>query len=77
MTGQEIYVLDKECSIIKNLLEDTEYDELISSEVSYQIVKTADEINVPDYFTAVVQYRVNKQIITKNLFLQITFDSGN
>ncbi|MDD3185702.1 MAG: hypothetical protein PHT76_10435 [Anaerostipes sp.] len=77
MTGQEIYVLDKECSIIKNLLEDTEYDELISSEVSYQLVKTADEINVPDYFTAVVQYRVNEQIITKNLFLQISFDSGN
>lgn len=77
MTGQEIYVLDKECSIIKNLLEDTEYDELISSEVSYQLAKTVDEINVPDYFTAVVQYRVNEQIVTKNLFLQITFDSGN
>lgn len=77
MTGQEIYVLDKECSIIKNLLEDTAYDELISSEVSYQLVKTADEINVPDYFTAVVQYRVNEQIVTKNLFLQITFDNGN
>lgn len=77
MTGREIYVLDKECSIIKNLLEDTEHDELISSEVSYQLVKTVDEINVPDYFTAVVQYRVNEQIITKNLFLQITFDSGN
>ena len=77
MTCKEIYILDKECGIIKKLLEDTEYDELISSEVSYQLVKTTDEINVPDYFTAVVQYRVNEQIITKNLFLQISFESGN
>jgi hypothetical protein len=77
MTGQEVYVLDEECSVIKSLLDNTEYDELISSEVSYQIVKTENVINVPDYFTAVVQYRVNEQIVTKNLFLQITINSGN
>lgn len=77
MTGQEVYILDKECSVIKNLLDNTGYDELIGSEVSYQIAKIADGVNVPDYFTAVVQYKVNEQVVTKNLYLQITMNNGN
>lgn len=53
------------------LLLDTQYDELISSSVSYQTVENEDGKTVPDFFSAVVQYRVGNEIVIKNLFLQI------
>ncbi len=76
MTGQEVYVLDQECSVIQKLLENTDYDEIISSEVSYQVSKIKGVV-IPEYFTAVVQYKAGEQIVTKNLFLQIMLEDGN
>ncbi|MDD3416574.1 MAG: hypothetical protein PHY47_21710 [Lachnospiraceae bacterium] len=76
MTGQEVYVLDQECSVIQKLLKKVDYDEIISSEVSYQITNI-NGVVMPEYFTAVVQYKAGTQIVTKNLFLQITLESAN
>lgn len=75
MTGQKIYVLENECEVTNNLLQGVEYDKLIATEVSYQIIETKEQIMIPDFFTATVQYQVGKQVITKNLFLQITINS--
>lgn len=72
LTEQNVYVLKGNCSVTQMLLLDTQYDELISSSVSYQTVENEDGKTVPDFFSAVVQYRAGNEIVTKNLFLQIT-----
>ncbi len=76
MTGQEIYVLENECEIINYLLQDVAYDELIGTEVSYQMLKVTEESSseyaIPEFYTAMVQYEVDGTVVTKNLFLQIT-----
>lgn len=73
-TGQEIYVLEEEGYVTDKLMQGVGYDELISSKVFFQIRKNSDEVTIPDYFAAVVQYRIKGQIITKNLFLQVTIN---
>ena len=50
------------------------YDELISSKVFYQVVEDENNSPVPDCFVAFVQYKEEGQIITKNLFLQVTIN---
>lgn len=76
MTGQEIYVLENECEIINQLLQDVSYDELIGTEVSYQMLQGTEESSneyvIPEFYTAMVQYEVDGTIVTKNLFLQIS-----
>ncbi len=80
MTGQKIYVLESECAVINTLLQDVEYDELLGTEVSYQMesIPTEDETEknmVPEFYTAMVQYELDGQFITKNLFLQISMSN--
>lgn len=75
LTGQKIYVLNDKCDVIDNLMMNVSYDELLSSAVSYQAKEGIDGVIIPDYFTAVVQYRVNGMTVTKNLFLQVTINT--
>ena len=75
LTGQKIYVLNDKCDVIDNLMMNVSYDELLSSAVSYQAKEDVDGVIIPDYFTAVVQYRVNGMTVTKNLFLQVTINT--
>lgn len=74
LIGQKIYVLNDKCDVIDNLMMNVSYDELLSSAVSYQTKEDVDGVIIPDYFTAVVQYRVNGMTVTKNLFLQVTIN---
>lgn len=73
-TGQRTYVLDQSSDVIDKLIQGVEYDELISSKVFYQVVEDEGNSQVPDYFVAFVQYKMDGQIITKNLFLQVTIN---
>ena len=79
MTGQEIYVLEDECEVTNMLLKDETYDTLVGMEVSYQMQQNTEETvepnNVPEFFTAMVQYELDGSIITKNLFLQIAIQA--
>ena len=73
-TEQRTYVLDQSSDVIDKLIQGVEYDELISSKVFYQVVEDEGKSQVPDYFVAFVQYKMDGQIITKNLFLQVTIN---
>ena len=75
MTGQKLYVVEDECTVTKMLLEDEKYDEVIDSQVSFQVSESETGTQIPEYFTASVQYKANNQIITKNMFLQVTINS--
>ena len=74
-TNQEVYVLNSECSVTKSLLENEQFDEILSSSVSYQVIKTEKGTTIPEFFTATVQFRVGKKIVTKNLYLQIMINN--
>lgn len=73
-TGQKTYVLNQSNDAIDKLMQGVEYEELISRKVFYQVVEDEDNSQVPDYFVAFVQYKKDGQIITKNLFLQVTIN---
>lgn len=73
-TGQKIYILNQSSDVIDKLMQGVEYDELISSKVFYQVVEDENNSPVPDCFVAFVQYKEEGQIITKNLFLQVTIN---
>lgn len=73
-TGQKTYVLDQGCDVTDKLMKSVDYDELISSKVFYQITESKEEGRIPDYFVAFIQYKVDGQLVTKNLFLQVTIN---
>ncbi|SHJ62161.1 hypothetical protein [Parasporobacterium paucivorans] len=73
-TGQKTYVLDQGCDVTDKLIKGVDYDELISSKVFYQITGSKEDSRIPDYFVAITQYKVDGQLVTKNLFLQVTIN---
>lgn len=75
MTKQNLYVLKNDCSVIKQMLDGVEHDELIESKVSYQTIKTDDGVVIPDCITAVVKYRIGEDTYTRNIFLQVSINN--
>lgn len=73
-TGQKTYVLEDKGDVIDKLMENVSYEELISSKVFYQTVELDDGDLIPDYYVAIIQYKSEGEIVTKNLFLQVTIN---
>lgn len=75
MTGQKLYVLEQPCSATDWMLQENHNDEVLGQKVFYQTMETSDGIVIPDYFSAVVQYKAGNQKITKSLYLQVTVNN--
>ena len=73
-TGQKTYVLDQGSDVTDKLMKSVDCDELISSKVFYQITESKEDSRIPEYFVAIIQYKVDGQLVTKNLFLQVTIN---
>lgn len=71
LTGQNIYVVNEQCSVLDELLDGIRYDELVESKVFYQTRDIGNDIVVPDCITAVVQYRIGDETFAKTVFLQV------
>ena len=74
--GRKLYVLNGESSVLKSLLKDTKYDELKSSKVYYQTMKTEAGVEIPENVTAEVEYRIGDVTYKKTVYIEITIYSG-
>lgn len=72
LTGQNLYILEDSNSLLEDMLFDETYDEIIDQKVFYQTMETENGITIPDYFSAIVQYRIGNQKVTKSIYLQVS-----
>jgi len=70
LTGQNIYLLKNEGSVIEHLLPDYEEKDVIEKRVYFETTKATDT-EMPDYFVAVIKYREGDKVIEKSIYLQI------
>lgn len=75
LTGQKLYVFDQPCSVIEEMLPKDNTGEVLDQKVFYQSMETEDGVVIPEYFSAVVQYRAGDKKITKSLYLQVTVNN--
>ena len=75
LTGQQLYEMKQPGSILDSMLSEVSYDELLKQKVFYQSIEVENGIYIPDYFSAVVQYTKDKQMITKSLYIQVTVNN--
>ena len=71
LTGQRLYVMNEDCSVIDNLLSGEVYDQVQSSKVTYSMAEDSKGNLVPECFNAEVIYTYKNQKITKNLYVQV------
>lgn len=71
LTGQNNYTINDATSIIERLLPDYESKDVIEKKAYYQTMKQG-ELEVPEFFVAVVKYRDGENIVEKSLYLQIS-----
>lgn len=71
ISGQNLYRVNEECSVVSKLLSGEVYDEIIDSKVTYSMDKDGKGNLVPDCFNAEVTYQYKNWRITKNLYIQV------
>lgn len=77
LTGQNIYVVNENSSVLDKLIDGITYDELMESKVFYQTRDLENGVIVPDCITAVVQYRIGDETFTRTIFLQVDVNDLN
>lgn len=71
LTGQKLYVVEDPGNIIGQMIQG-ESGEVLNQKVFYQSIETTEGISIPDYFSAVVQYQLGNQKVTKSIYLQVS-----
>lgn len=70
-TGQQLYRLNEDCTVIKKLLSGEVYDEILDYKVTYVMAEDGKHNMMPDCFNAEVIYQYKNWKITKNLYVQV------
>lgn len=74
MTKQKLYVLNERCSVLNNMLDGVDYDNVLESKVYYQIAENEEGVMIPDSFTAITKYKKGNQTVTQSIFLQVSIN---
>ena len=71
LTGQNNYIINDDSHIIEKLLPDYESKDVIEKKAYFQTIKEGN-MEIPEFFVAVIKYREGDQIIEKSIYLQIS-----
>ncbi|MDO5292759.1 MAG: hypothetical protein Q4F05_08415 [bacterium] len=74
MTKQKLYVLNERCSVLNNMLDGVDYDNVLEAKVYYQIAENEEGVMIPDSFTAITKYKKGDQTATQSIFLQVAIN---
>ena len=74
LTGQELYVLNEECTVLNKLIPKDAAVNILEKKAYCQVTKDKRGNVIPDYYVALVRFEQDGKTIEKSMYLQITIN---
>ena len=75
--NQEIYILNEDSKVLKQIIDNIEYDEIIDSYARYSLTGDGFKEKGIGYFNAIVKYRKDNKIIYYNVILEFNIPDSD